>query len=73
MSFFFSVIYLWEAFTTLIFKVLDPCSTYILKLKKLFIAIKVLKLKYEGNEKSDAELLTIHQIEFHSVYSKIGM
>ncbi len=38
------------------FKVLDTCARYRLKEKTALVAIKDLKLKYEGNDKSEAEL-----------------
>ncbi len=45
-----------EAVTTRMFKVLDTCARYRLKEKTALIAIKDLKLKYEGKDESEAEL-----------------
>ncbi len=39
-----------EAVTTRMFKVLDTCARYRLKEKTALVAIKDLKLKYEGKE-----------------------
>ena len=44
------------AVTTRMFKVLDTCARYRLKEKTALVAIKDLKLKYEGNDESEAEL-----------------
>ena len=38
------------------FEVLDTCARYRLKEKTALVAIKDLKLKYEGNDESEAEL-----------------
>ena len=38
------------------FEVLDTCARYRLKEKTALVAIKDLKLKYEGNEGSEADL-----------------
>ena len=38
------------------FKVLDTCARYRLKEKSAFVAIKDLKLQYEGKDDSEAEL-----------------
>ena len=45
-----------KAVTTRMFKVLDTCARYRLKEKTALMAIKDLKLKYEGKEESEAEL-----------------
>ena len=45
-----------EAVTTRMFKVLDTCARYRLKEKTALVAIKDLKLKYEGKDESEAEL-----------------
>ena len=45
-----------KAVTTRMFKVLDTCARYRLKEKTALVAIKELKLKYEGKEESEAEL-----------------
>ena len=45
-----------EAVTTRMFKVLDTCARYRLKEKTALVAIKDLKLKYEGRNESEAEL-----------------
>ena len=45
-----------EAVTTRMFKVLDTCARYRLKEKNALVAIKELKLKYEGKDESEAEL-----------------
>ena len=45
-----------KAVTTRMFKVLDTCARYRLKEKTALVAIKDLKLKYEGKDKSEAEL-----------------
>ena len=44
------------AVTTRMFKVLDSCARYMLKGKTALVAIKDLKLKYEGKDESEAEL-----------------
>ena len=44
------------AVTTRMFKVLDTCARYRLKEKTALVAIKDLKLKYEGKDESEAEL-----------------
>ena len=45
-----------EAYTTRMFNVLDTCARYRLKEKTALVAIKDLKLKYEGKDESEAEL-----------------
>ncbi len=45
-----------KAATTRMFKVLDTCARYRLKEKTALVAIKDLKLKYEGKEGSEADL-----------------
>ena len=45
-----------KAVTTRMFKVLDTCARYRMKEKTAFVAIKDLKLKYDGNDESEAEL-----------------
>tara|TARA_B100001250_G_scaffold301269_1_gene262988 strand:- start:124 stop:330 length:207 start_codon:yes stop_codon:yes gene_type:complete len=45
-----------EAVTTKMFKVLDSCARYRLKEKNAFEAINDLNLKYEGENKKEAEL-----------------
>ena len=45
-----------KALTTRMFKVLDTCARYRLKEKTALVAIKDLKLKYEGKEEREAEL-----------------
>ena len=45
-----------KARTTRMFKVLDTCARYRLKEKTALVAIKDLKLKYEGKDISEAEL-----------------
>ncbi len=45
-----------KAVTTRMFKVLDTCARYRLKEKTALVAIKDLKLKYEGSNESEAEL-----------------
>tara|TARA_B100000965_G_scaffold350528_1_gene324462 strand:- start:817 stop:1056 length:240 start_codon:yes stop_codon:yes gene_type:complete len=42
--------------TRRMFEVLDTCARYRLKEKSALVAIKDLKLKYEGNDESEAEL-----------------
>ena len=54
-------VFLWlaiplEAANTRMFKVLDTCARYRLKEKTALVAIKDLKLKYEGKDESEAEL-----------------
>ena len=44
------------AVTTRISKLLDTCARYRLKVKTALVAIKDLKLKYEGKDESEAEL-----------------
>jgi len=44
------------AVTTRMFKVLDTCARYRLKEKTALVAIKDLKLKYEGKDEREAEL-----------------
>ncbi len=45
-----------EAVTTRMFKVLDTCARYRMKEKTALVAIKDLKLKYEGKDESEAKL-----------------
>ena len=45
-----------KAVTTRMFKVLDTCARYRLKEKTALVAIKDLKLKYDGNDDREAEL-----------------
>ncbi len=45
-----------KAVTTRMFKVLDTCARYRLKEKTALVAIKDLKIKYDGNDESEAEL-----------------
>tara|TARA_B100000965_G_scaffold397054_1_gene412952 strand:+ start:321 stop:560 length:240 start_codon:yes stop_codon:yes gene_type:complete len=45
-----------EAFAARMFKVLDTCARYRLNEKTALVAIKDLKLKYEGKDESEAEL-----------------
>ncbi len=45
-----------KAVTTRMFKVLDTCARYRLREKTALVAIKDLKLKYEGKDESEAEL-----------------
>tara|TARA_Y100001968_G_C18722810_1_gene420937 strand:- start:15 stop:254 length:240 start_codon:yes stop_codon:yes gene_type:complete len=45
-----------EAVTTRMFKVLDTCARYRLKEKTALVALKDLKLKYEGKDESEADL-----------------
>ena len=45
-----------KAVTTRMFKVLDTCARYRLKEKTALVAIRDLKLKYEGNDDREAEL-----------------
>ena len=45
-----------KAVTTRMFKVLDTCARYRLREKTALVAIKDLKLKYEGQDESEAEL-----------------
>ena len=45
-----------KAVSRRMFEVLDTCARYRLKEKNALVAIKDLKLKYEGNEESEAEL-----------------
>ena len=52
----FGVITPSKATSTRMFKVLDTCARYRLKEKTALVAIKDLKLKYEGNNDSEAEL-----------------
>ena len=44
------------AVTTRMFKVLDTCARYRLKEKTALVAIKDLKLKYDGKDENEAEL-----------------
>tara|TARA_Y100001968_G_scaffold50272_1_gene40873 strand:- start:449 stop:676 length:228 start_codon:yes stop_codon:yes gene_type:complete len=45
-----------KAVSTKMFKVLDTCARYRLKEKTALLAIKELKLKYEGKDENEAEL-----------------
>ena len=45
-----------QAVTTRMFRVLDTCARYRLKEKTALVAIKDLKLKYEGKDEAEAEL-----------------
>ena len=45
-----------KAVTRRMFEVLDTCARYRLKEKTALMAIKDLKLKYEGKNESEAEL-----------------
>ena len=45
-----------KMFASRMFKVLDTCGRFRLKEKTALIAIKELKLKYEGSDESEAEL-----------------
>jgi len=45
-----------KARTTRMFKVLDTCARYRLNEKTALVAIKDLKLKYEGKDEREAEL-----------------
>tara|TARA_Y100001968_G_scaffold112828_1_gene102238 strand:- start:658 stop:897 length:240 start_codon:yes stop_codon:yes gene_type:complete len=45
-----------KAVTRRMFDVLDTCARYRLKEKTALVAIKDLKLKYEGKDESEAEL-----------------
>ena len=45
-----------KALATRMFKVLDTCGRFRLKEKTALVAIKDLKLKYEGKDESEAEL-----------------
>ena len=45
-----------KAVTTRMFRVLDTCARYRLKETTALVAIKDLKLKYEGKEEREAEL-----------------
>ena len=45
-----------KATSTRMFKVLDTCARYRLKEKTALVAIKDLKLKYDGQDDSEAEL-----------------
>ena len=45
-----------QAVTSRMFKVLDTCARYRLKEKTALVAIKDLKLKYEGKDEREAEL-----------------
>jgi len=53
---FFGLISPSNAVTTRMFKVLDTCARYRLKEKTALVAIKDLKLKYNGKDESEAEL-----------------
>ena len=45
-----------KAVSRRMFEVLDTCARYRLKVKTALVAIKDLKLKYEGKEGSEADL-----------------
>ena len=45
-----------KAVSRRMFEVLDTCARYRLKEKPALVAIKDLKLKYEGKDESEAEL-----------------
>ena len=45
-----------KAVSKRMFEVLDTCARYRLKEKTALVAIKDLKLKYEGNDSSEAEV-----------------
>ena len=45
-----------KAVSRRMFEVLDTCARYRLKEKTALVAIKDLKLKYEGNDASEAEV-----------------
>ena len=45
-----------KAFASRMFKVLDTCGRFRLKEKTALVAIKELKLKYEGKDDNEAEL-----------------
>ena len=45
-----------KAASTRMFKVLDTCARYRLKEKSALVAIKELKLKYEGKDEREGEL-----------------
>ena len=45
-----------KAVSRRMFKVLDTCARYRLKEKTALVAIKDLKLKYEGEDENEAEL-----------------
>ena len=45
-----------KAVSTRMFKVLDTCARFRLKEKSALVAIKDLKLKYEGDNEGEAEL-----------------
>ena len=45
-----------KAVTRRMFEVLDTCARYRLKEKTALVAIKDLKIKYEGKDESEAEL-----------------
>ena len=48
-----------EAVTTRMFKVLDTCARYRLNEKTALVAIKDLKLKYEGKDESEAVIVRV--------------
>ena len=48
------------------FKVLDTCARYRLKEKTALVAIKDLKLKYEGRDESEAEFYQTVLLSFYS-------
>tara|TARA_Y100001968_G_C18974220_1_gene533720 strand:- start:341 stop:586 length:246 start_codon:yes stop_codon:yes gene_type:complete len=54
--FFLGLIIPSKAGNTRMFKVLDTCARYRLEEKTALLAIKDLKLKYEGKDESEAEL-----------------
>ena len=45
-----------KAATKRMFEVLDTCASYMLKETSALVAIKNLKLKYDGKDESEAEL-----------------
>ena len=45
-----------KAVTTRMFRVLDTCARYRLKEKTALVAIKDLKLEYQGKDETEAEL-----------------
>ena len=56
LTLFFGLITPSNAANTRMFKVLDTCARYRLNEKTALVAIKDLKLKYEGKDESEAEL-----------------
>ena len=55
-TFLFGLITPSEAVSRRMFEVLDTCARYRLKEKTALVAIKDLKLKYEGKDASEAEV-----------------